>query len=289
MARQSSFAIERCMAILEQLSRAPTGLPLSTLAEQLDIPKSAVYRLLQVLEGEGYVRQDDARRYSLTMQVVQLGFRFLAGKGVWEIAQPILNRVAERSGELVRMTICDGASLAWVASAQGARSGLIIDPVMGSRVVLHVTATGKVWLASLATDEAIKLVLRQGLGNAGDHGPHAIHSVEDLLQELRTTRERGYGVNLEEAEAGVTAVAVAINQTFGDSQHFVGTLSVAGPASRTPRDRLESFVPILKSAAREIADLWLLIERQPQSERPRQIFNNDVVLRDPPKTTQGGA
>jgi DNA-binding IclR family transcriptional regulator len=279
MARQSSFTVERCMAILEALSQAAKGLPLSTLGEQLDIPKSAVFRLLQILEQQGYVHQDEMRRYCLTMRIVQLGFRFLAGKGVWEIAQPILNRLAERSAELVRMTICDGVSLAWVGSAQGARSGVIIDPVMGSRVVLHATATGKVWLASLATDEAIAMVLRQGFGSPGEHGPNVIRSVEALLEELKLTRERGYGLNVQEAEADVSAAAVAIRQNIGRSEKFVGTLSIAAPTSRTPLERLLTFVPELTAAAREIADLWLLIDRQPQSERPRQLFNADVSLR----------
>ncbi|MDR3439390.1 IclR family transcriptional regulator [Telmatospirillum sp.] len=278
MARQSSFAIERCMAILERLSQASNGLPLSTIGEDLDIPKSAVYRFLQVLEEQGYVRQDETRRYSLTMRVVQMGFRFLAGKGVWEIAQPILNRLAERSGELVRMTVSDGQTLSWIASAQGARSGLIIDPVMGSRVVMHATATGKVWLASLPTEEAISIVLRQGLGSPQEHGPNVIQSVEGLIKEFKLTRERGYGLNVQEAEAGVTAIAVAIKQRGPDGQEkCVGTLSIAGPTSRTPAERLEAFVPDLQAAAREISDLWLLIERTPQSERPRQLFNSDVL------------
>lgn len=267
------------MAILEKLSGAPEGLALSAIGEALDIPKSAVYRFLQVLEEQGYVLQDSNKRYCLTMRVVQMGFRFLAGKGVWEIAQPILNRLAEKSGELVRMTICDGSTLSWVGSAQGARSGLIIDPVMGSRVVVHATATGKVWLASLPTDEAITMVLRDGFGGPEAHGPNVIRSIEALLEELKVTRNRGYGLNVEEAEAGVNAIAVAISQKTADGDKFTGTLSIAGPASRAPRERLEAFAPDLKAAAGEIADLWQVIQRQPASERPRQVFGGDVIIR----------
>jgi DNA-binding IclR family transcriptional regulator len=267
------------MAILERLSEASGGLALSTLADELVIPKSAVFRFLQVLEEQGYVCQDEMRRYCLTMRVVRLGFRFLAGKGVWEIAQPILNRLAERSGELVRMTISDGQSLSWVGSAQGARSGVIIDPVMGSRVVLHATATGKVWLASMPTEEAVALALRQGFGTPQEHGPNVIQSVEDLIRELELTRDRGYGLNIQEAESDVSAVAVAIWQSTGGAEKFVGTVSIASPSSRAPADRLVAFVPDLQAAAREIADLWLLIERQPASKRPRQLFSNDIVLR----------
>lgn len=273
MARQASFAAERCLSIIEMLAAAPYGLALSTIAHDLDIPKSAVHRFLQVLESRGYVRQDDTSRYRLTMRLVQMGFRFLAGRGAWEVAQPILDRLAEHSGELVRMTVADGDTLAWLGTAQGAKSGLIIDPVMGSRVVLHATATGKVWLSSLPIDTAVNLVLRRGFGTPEEHGPNVIQSTEDLIRELKLTRERGYGLAIEEADPGIVAVAVGIPSPRGEQESFVGTLSVAGPIYRVTRERLEGFVPHLRAAAREIADMWTMIEKGPRPDRPRQSFD----------------
>lgn len=273
MTRQASFAAERCLAIIEMLAAAPDGIALSTIASDLDIPKSAVHRFLQVLDGRGYVRQDETYRYRLTMRLVQMGFKFLAGRGAWEVAQPILDRLAEHSGELVRMTVADGDTLAWLGAAQGAKSGLIIDPVMGSRVVLHATATGKIWLSSLPIDTAVNLVLRRGFGTPKEHGPNVIQSTEALIQELKLTSERGYGLAIEEADPGVAAVAVGITSPNSDQEGFVGTLSVAGPIYRVTRERLEGFVPQLKEAAREIAEMWMIIERGPRSERPRQSLD----------------
>ena len=41
--------IERVFSVLESLTSDPRGLPMQTLAEQLDIPKSATHRLLAEL------------------------------------------------------------------------------------------------------------------------------------------------------------------------------------------------------------------------------------------------
>ena len=273
MTRQASYAVERCLAIIEMLAASSEGLPLSSVAKNLDIPKSAVHRFLQVLEDRGYVGQDDSRRYRLTMRLVQIGFKFLAGRGVWEVAQPILDRLAEHCGELVRMTVADGDTLSWLGAAQGAKSGLIIDPVMGSPVVLHATATGKIWLSSLPIDTAIGLVLRKGLGTPEEHGPGVIQSTEDLIRELKDTRARGYGLAIEEADPGVSAVAVGIPSSKGEDAPFVGTLSIAGPIYRLPRERLEGFVPELRAASGEIADMWSLIENTPRASRERQSFD----------------
>ena len=95
--------IERVFSVLERLTGDPRGLPLQTLAEQLEIPKSATHRLLAELIRLGYVRQNrENSRYQLSAKLVALGFRYLASNGA-DIIQPILDRLAQDSGELVRL------------------------------------------------------------------------------------------------------------------------------------------------------------------------------------------
>jgi DNA-binding IclR family transcriptional regulator len=113
------------LGILECLARNARGLALQEIAGQLDIPKSAAHRILGELARRRYVRQDPATgRYLLTTRLTSLGFRYLADSGVVDIAQPVLDRLAAETGELVRLGIIDGDRQTWVAKAQGARSGL---------------------------------------------------------------------------------------------------------------------------------------------------------------------
>ena len=66
-----------------------------------------------------------------------------------------------------------------------------------------------------------------GFDDADKYGPNAIRSVKALMRELKATKRRGYGLAVNEAEPGVTALAAAIRSEEGGAA--LGTVSVAGP------------------------------------------------------------
>ena len=154
--------IERVFSVLESLTSDPRGLPMQALAEQLDIPKSATHRLLAELIRLGYVRQNPENlRYHLSTKLVAMGFRYLSSSGA-DIVQPVLDRLAQETGELVRLGVIEGERQTWIAKSQGARSGLRYDPDMGRDAPLFYTASGHAWLACMSDAEALSLVERQG-------------------------------------------------------------------------------------------------------------------------------
>lgn len=251
---------DRGLAILETLSYTPTGLPLGEIGQRANLPKSATHRLLTSLVDAGLVRQRQNRDYCLTMRLATIGFRFLSRTQIVEQCQEVLDRLAQEVGELISMTIVDGDKLVWIARVQGARGSLVVDPVLGRDVVLHATSAGKVWLASLPTDEALGLVLRQGLGTPRKHGPNVIQSVEALLEDLKLTRERGYGLVREEADPDVAAIAVGIPAPGDGDQPLVGTIGFSGPAFRLSDADFESYLGTLGRAAEELRDIGPLLQ-----------------------------
>src|SRR5262245_29336998 len=124
--------VDRCLSLIEALAEAPAQVSLGSLAQRLDLPKSATHRLLQSLAQRGYVPQDAASQdYSRSLKVALLGFRFLDSHQVPDVAQSALERLARDAGEYCRIAVVDGEGLAWVARAQGATQGLRYDPPMG--------------------------------------------------------------------------------------------------------------------------------------------------------------
>jgi DNA-binding IclR family transcriptional regulator len=85
---------------------------------------------------------------------------------------------------------------------------------------------------------------------SGNYGPNAVHSVNALMKELKRTRERGYGVAIEEAESGVSAVAVTISPVKHDVR---GVLAVIAPAVRMSEERIEEIAAVARKAADELA------------------------------------
>jgi hypothetical protein len=141
----------------------------------------------------------------------------------------VLDRFAQECHEFARLAVVDGHSLVWVAHAQGASGGLVYQPSLTSNTVpLFATASGKAWLATLPTDQAMHLVMKNGgLKDADRYGPNVVHSVEALLRELKATGRRGYGLAFNEAEFGVTAVGAAIRAD--DGAPALGTVSIVIP------------------------------------------------------------
>ena len=263
--------LTRALAIIELLAKHGGRMQLAAIADTLDIPRSGTHRLLSMLIGEGYVRQDEEHgEYRLALKLVSLALIHLSTGGILDVSQPVLDRLAAASGELARLGVVEGDHLTFVAKAQGARSGLRYDPDMGSQPPLYCTANGQAWLASLSDEEA--LVRAGGLGKAGQGGPNAPRSIAQLLQDLQTTRLRGYSIAIETHEAGMTAMAASIRHAV--TRDVVGVVSIAGPTSRLPERRLEALAPALLEAASDMSAATLnspFLKRSPGARAPAVI------------------
>ena len=64
--------------------------------------------------------------------MASMGLSFLSKSGVVDVSQPVIHRLAQVTGELVRLAIVDGERLTLVAKAQGARSGCCTTPTWAS-------------------------------------------------------------------------------------------------------------------------------------------------------------
>ncbi|MDF2809635.1 MAG: IclR family transcriptional regulator [Microvirga sp.] len=244
--------LDRALKTLELMSTEMEGISVTEIAERVSLPKSGAHRLLADLVRLGYVRQDPlTERYHLTTRLISIGLAHLSASGITDLSQPVIDRLAKDSGELVRLTVVDGDQLTWVAKAQGARSGFRYDPEMGGHPTLFCTATGQAWLATLGDDEAVELVVKQGFGHLGEHGPNAPRTISALLDAIRRARANGYAHVDQAADEGTSAIAAAILDPR--SGRAIGTVSIAGPSFRLTPDRATGLSPVLLSAAQELS------------------------------------
>jgi DNA-binding IclR family transcriptional regulator len=249
-----SGVLERTLAILELLIEHPAGLPVSTIAARLDMPASAAHRLLNDLARLGYVRQDRAQGdYALTIKLAAMGLSFLGQSGITDVAQPILDRLAAESRELVRLSVFDGENLVWVGVAQGATSGLRYDPGREQGVIVHFasSAGGQAFLSAMSDEDALMAVSRQGLApTQPGGGAGAPASAIDLLARLADARSRGYAIAIDAYLAGMAAMAVPVRRA--GTGEVLGCLSIAAPSVRLDEARMAELAPALQTAADEI-------------------------------------
>lgn len=247
--------VDRVVDTLDLLSMHAHGRSLSDICRDLAMPKGAAHRLLTALAKRGLVEQNESNEwYRLTFRSATIGFRFLSQMGIDELCQPIIDRLARQTEELARLVIADGDNLTWVAKAQGALAGLRYDPDMGQPVVLHATAAGRAWLATLDVGEAMRIVRQSGFAVPARFNRQAFADEDALREELEATRKRGYGLAVEEGEAGTIAVACAIQDSSRQSRG--GTVSVAGPATRLTEEKIPRIVEALRAAAADLSEIW---------------------------------
>jgi IclR family transcriptional regulator, acetate operon repressor len=260
--------VDRCLELLETLAGHSEGGSLGSLAEALDLPKSAAHRLLHALAARGYVVQDSTTQdYRLSLKLATLAFRHIDAGRLPDLAQAALDRLARRCGEYCRIALVEGSGLGWVARAQGATQGLRYEPAMDRDVVLHATATGKAWLATLTEEQALAIVYQRGFTTPPGFGPRAISTVDELRAHLDETRKRGHALAVDEGEPGTVAIATTFRTFVGVEAPVAGTVSVAGPRSRIDDARLHELAPMVVDAARELTELWPLRRRQRTAER----------------------
>lgn len=243
--------LERTLGILELLSQHGEGMELAAVADQLNIPRSAVHRLLADLVRLGYVRQARGHGdYLLTTKLVSMGLSYLSNSGIVDIAQPLLNRLAEVSGELVRLSVVDGERLTWVARAQGARQGLRYDPDMGSDARLSCSSSGWALMSTLSDDAALALVAKQGMGLPEQFGPAAPTTLQAVLAAVHATRERGYSMTTDTYSLGLSAMSAPVRFA---GQSAMGVITIAGPTVRFTPERMQALAPELLSVAAQLA------------------------------------
>ena len=246
-----SGSMEKALAILEYLAARPDGAPLASIATDLNQIRSGCHRTLNELIKYGYVRSMPQRGdYALTTKLASMGMSFLSKSGIIDIAQPLMNRLARETEELVRLAILDGERLTLVAKAQGAKVGLLYDPDMGIDLKLSCSAAGQAWLATLTDQQAIEAVIRQGLGEPANFGPNAPTTVKALLKMLQEHRKRGFSMISDVYAPGMNSMAAVVKRK---GEPATGALIVAAPTSRLAEEQMVRLGPRLMRMADELA------------------------------------
>jgi DNA-binding IclR family transcriptional regulator len=231
--------------VLGVLRDASSDVGVIELARALDLHASTAHRILRALVAAGYAVQNaQTERYRLGPAAFLLGRAAERTLGFDE-AMPLLEQLAESTGESVNLVIRDGDEGLVVLRVESQHPLRFIQPV-GARVPLYCTSTGKVLLA-FASDMHAEVAR---LGELIRLTPTTITSPRELLHDLEETRERGFSINRGERIPGVYGVAAPVLPTDGI---VTAALAVQGPQTRIPDDRISRLGQVVIETAQAIA------------------------------------
>jgi DNA-binding IclR family transcriptional regulator len=229
--------LARGLRLLDAFGTTDVELSLSQLAERTGLPKPTAYRLLHELVRWGGLERTE-RGYRLGMSLFMLGQRVPRQRELREAALPYLEDLYEATHENVHLAVFSDACTLFLEKVSG-RDSMSIGSRVGIRMPAYCTATGKVFLA-FGPPEYLRQVLAAGLVR---HTPRTIVMPGLLQQELARTVQRGYGINHEEAEVGVSAVAAPV---LNHQRRVVAAISITGYARGLDLERL---APAVRTAS----------------------------------------
>lgn len=243
---EGTGSLEKALDILDAIGASPEGLGQSELAEHLSLPRTTVYRLLATLVARGLVRRDPLRKvYCLGFRCFEMARHAYAMPDLAVAAALELRALRDLTGETTYLATLDGREVISLERCDGAHS-LRSAAVLGQRKPVYCTSQGKAILSAMP-DEARDAIVREVV--LKPLTPLTITDRRRLQAELRITRARGYAIDDEEIVLGVRCVGAPVVDASGQVR---GAISVAGPAYRLTRARLELLGPEVAEAARRI-------------------------------------
>lgn len=239
-------AIERAVQILSSLDDEHPERSLSEIVQATGLHKATTHRILMTLLNCGFVEQTaDGQRYRLGFRLAGLGLALLHHLDFRREALPHMEQLVNRFQETCDLGVFDGGRVLELEVVQS-RHALTVAARVGRHLPAHCTAGGKVLLAFLPP-ELVEAVLNAPLAA---YTENTITSPPRLREELEMVRQQGYGLDNEEFEVGVRAVAVPIRDIEGN---VIAQMSMLGPTSRFTSERIPEIAQALMEVARAIA------------------------------------
>jgi DNA-binding IclR family transcriptional regulator len=214
----------RCLEVLDALAASEEPVSVSELARRLNGRRGTLHQQLQTLVHAGWARQTPEAKYYLSLRALHVGKAALAQAGLAERLLPSLQDLADRTGEATALAVLDGVEVLIIQRVESPQL-VRADIRVGTRMPLSTSAAGLVLLAYADADQ------RSRLRDAGVTIP-----VPEVLDEIR---RRGYAVQKDEYQSGLSSVAVPV--TIGSDEELL-TLSMAAPTERFDEARAVSLL-----------------------------------------------
>jgi DNA-binding IclR family transcriptional regulator len=237
-----SQSLDRALTLLSELAK--DAKTLDQLAEQIDVHKSTVLRLLRTLESHHFVRREGARYYRLGSALFDLANQALEDRDVRRSAQPALAGLNARTGHTIHLATYEDGEVVYIDKYEGRHSVRMYSRI-GKRAPLHCTAVGKVLVSGMAPARRVEIA--EAIDYVALTG-NTITNPADYLAELDRVVERGYAVDNAEHEDFIHCIAAPIR---GGGGEVLAAASMSIPKVLVDFDGLLGLVPDLVAAANE--------------------------------------
>ncbi|HEY4268372.1 MAG TPA: IclR family transcriptional regulator [Galbitalea sp.] len=203
-------AARSTLRVLSYLSHRGAPVRASTLARDLELPRSSTYQLIAVMMDEGFlVHYPEDQAYGLSTVLSEIGTSSLRATRLGRLAGPLLHKLVADAGipVVAHLAVLSGADVMYVSKVQGFRAPTTVS-IIGVRLPAHLTATGRSMLSLLPGPQVRALYPhRDDLISRHGNGPKTLAELDAILADGRArgwSREDGE-ITPEYASVGASA------------------------------------------------------------------------------------
>jgi len=240
-------SLARGLMVIRAFNRNRPSMTLSEVAKRTGINRAAARRFLLTLVREGYA-ETDGKYFRLRPKILELGFSALSSLTFAEVAQPIMDELADELDEMCLSAVLDGEWCVYVNRTTTQRV-ISVNLDVGSRLPAFCMSTGRVLLAAL-DDDALDRWLAELKPER--YTEKTIVSKEKLRAAILQARRDGWTVMDEEYEIGFRSLSVPIRD---HADRTIAALNVCCPTPRVSLKTMKTaFLPRTVRAAEAIRE-----------------------------------
>jgi DNA-binding IclR family transcriptional regulator len=240
-------SILRASSVLRCLSGGKSHFKISEIARELELNRSAVYRILLSLEKDRFVEKDEnTGEYSLGIATFEIGSTYLGQTDLIKVSTTVMADLALKTQETVGLAVLSDTVVTYMYKVEPPRTLKVMSKT--SRISpVYCTALGKVLLAHQPKDEFSRIISELKLK---PFTQNTITSKKRLAEELRVIRKKGYAFDRREHEEDSECIGAPIRDHFGD---VIAALSTSGPKKKIGTPQEKKYVSWVMEAAAMIS------------------------------------
>lgn len=230
-------------SLIDALAERTEPMTLKDISERTSLHPSTTHRILNDLTVGRFVDRPEPGSYRLGLRLLELGNIVKSRLNVRDAALAPMRELHHLIQQPVNLSVRQGDEIVYIERAFSERSGMQVVRAIGGHAPLHLTSTGKLFLAFDDAPRVRAYATRTGLAG---HTRNSITQLPLLERELARARQSGVAHDNEELETGVRCMAAGI---YDDQGKLVAGLSISAPADRLD----DGWLPKLKQTAQQIS------------------------------------
>lgn len=244
----SSKSLQKALRILLFMGENGPALGVTQLASGLNLNKTTVHRLLHAMEKFDLIeRNPESDRYRLGLKLHELGTRAVESRTLRTEAHRFLVELSRATHETVSLAVPGMGGVVCLDRVDSRDSMITVRTPIGGRFPPHCTAAAKATLAYLPEEEIEAILSIMGLTA---YTPHTMTTLAEVKKNLHEVAERGYALDRQETERGLSGVAAPIWSRDG---HVIAAVGVAGPTPRFRGKELARKIALTKETTARIS------------------------------------